>query len=179
MLQLEDQCYMMGPLIDQQLQKIDYKHAVLDDLNMKLIEAFQMYNNLMKESITKTTVSFGAQQPPLPMANNFNPNMQAVNINQGFIPFVAAPPQTDANPYNLANQLNNFANYNIPPSDQQQQPAVTAPVANFQNYPSQNMYQQYGQQMGPQIDANTQNMMPNMVNLSAAQQHQFGTMPNQ
>ena len=55
MPQLEDQCYMMGPLIDQQLQKIDYTHAILDVLNIKIIEAFQMYNNLMKESINKTT----------------------------------------------------------------------------------------------------------------------------
>lgn len=180
MLQLEDQCYMMGPLIDQQLQKIDYKHAVLDDLNMKLIEAFQMYNNLMKESITKTTGIYGSQ---LPIANTFNPNMQPMNINQGFIPFVAAPPQTDTNPYNLANQLNNFANYNMTPSDQPPiaAAAVTASVANFQNYPSQNMYQQYGQQMAPQIDANTQSMMPNMGNQPPVQQqqHQFSTLPSQ
>lgn len=54
MLELEDDCYMMGPLIDKQLQFIDFKHAILEDLNLKVLESFQMYNNLMKESLTKT-----------------------------------------------------------------------------------------------------------------------------
>lgn len=55
MLELEDECYMMGPLIDKKLQEIDEQHAALEDLNLKLLEAFQLYNNLMKESISKQT----------------------------------------------------------------------------------------------------------------------------
>lgn len=179
MLQLEEQCYMMGPLIDQQLQKIDYKHAVLDDLNIKIIEAFQMYNTLMKESITKTSGNFG----------NFNPNMQnnieQQNMNQGggggFIPFVAAPPQTSdaqTNPYNLANQLNNFANYNMPSNGDQMMQQQNVPTQgvpnnnnNFQNYPigQQNMY--YGGHQ-TQIDGNnTQNNA--MANNQGPSQQQY------
>jgi len=152
---------MMGPLIDQQLQKIDYKHALLDDLNMKLIEAFQMYNNLMKESITKTTGNF-VQQPHLQIPSSFNPS-------QGYIPFVAAPPQTDTSPYNLANQLNNFVNYNMPISDPQQD------RSSYSTSGSQNIYQQYaGAQMVNQIDSSTQ-MMTNIQQ----QQHINSLPPSQ
>jgi hypothetical protein len=138
MLDLEDQCYMMGPLIDQQLQKIDYKHAVLEDLNLKVLEAFQMYNNLMKESISKTT----AYTMPTPSVNH---GQNAGN----FIPFVAAPPQTDIS---LSNQLNNFVNFNnsIQPVQMQQQQAQQSDqfnanatmVANYQAF-NNGMYQSY------------------------------------
>lgn len=183
----------MGPLIDQQLQKIDYKHAILEDLNMKILEAYQMYNTLMKESIIKTHGGFSAT------TNNFNPNMiqqqqSQQNMNQGFIPFVAAPPQTDANPHNLANQLNNFANYNngMTSNDGQQGGMNMQPQqqeqynSGFQNYPA-NMYQQYGGQMPAQVVDNNagQNMMgaqmntyvPDMSNSQAGQQ--YSAMPNQ
>lgn len=188
MLQLEEQCYMMGPLIDQQLQKIDYKHAVLDDLNIKILEAFQMYNTLMKESITKTTGNY---------SNSFNPNIggeqQQQNQQGGFIPFVAAPPQTpDANPYNLANQLNNFANYNMGgnmpmPTEQGQQNAAQAQGPsvnnNFQNnYASQPiMYgQQYGQQgQIPEASAQNNMAMPNTMPQGIQQQHYSNLSNNQ
>jgi len=84
LLELEDQCYMMGPLIDKQLQKIDHKHAVLDDVNMKILEAFQIYNNLMKESVSKQAgmMSNSFQQPiqqnqlPIQQQQQFDPNFQ-------------------------------------------------------------------------------------------------------
>lgn len=50
MLQLEEQCKAMGPLIDAELEKIDKKHADLCGINAKVLEALQMYHNLMKES---------------------------------------------------------------------------------------------------------------------------------
>lgn len=71
MLQLEEECYMMGPLIDLKLQYVDQKHAVLEDLNTKLLEAFQMYNNLMKESINKASYIMDQSS----MQRGINPGM--------------------------------------------------------------------------------------------------------
>jgi hypothetical protein len=105
MLDLEEECYMMGPIIDKQLQKIDQKHAVLENLNLKVFEAFQFYNNLMKESIEKTTNSLAMnsslmapQIPSLPVNNNSN------SLNS--ISFSAAPPDSSIN---TANQLNAYS----------------------------------------------------------------------
>ncbi|GFO46179.1 signal transducing adapter molecule 2 [Plakobranchus ocellatus] len=50
MLVLEEQCKAMGPLIDTELEKIDKKHATLVELNKKVMDALQMYHNLMKET---------------------------------------------------------------------------------------------------------------------------------
>ena len=121
LLDLEDQCYMMGPLIDQHLQKIDYKHAILDDVNLKIFDAFQMYNNLMKESITKSTNFMGA--------NLYNPQMMGSNPSMlgtpNSINFVAAPPQTEApSGHVLANQLKNFASSNFSNMGPNQQSSI-------------------------------------------------------
>lgn len=143
MLQLEDQCYMMGPLIDQQLQKIDFKHAGLESLNFKILESFQMYNNLMKESITRTS-SFGPTMP--------NPNVIQQQQNPNYIPFVTAPPLNDPNSQNLANQLNNFSNYGMSMNPNDMAPQNTLPQEQYTSqapansqYVNYNAYQQYGQ----------------------------------
>lgn len=114
MLNLEEECYMMGPLIDQQLQKIDYKHAILEDLNLKILEAFQMYNNLMKDSLSKSN-SFIGGAPMFNSSNNMISNYASPNNTQqsNSISFVTAPPQTEASAHLLANQLNNFAQNNL------------------------------------------------------------------
>jgi signal transducing adaptor molecule len=98
MLELEDDCYMMGPLIDKKLQHIDQKHAVLEDLNMKMLEAFQIYNNLMKESLSKQATFMS--QPTSMM----NPS----NFGYSSIPYTVsgAQPLADQNNMMLANQMN-------------------------------------------------------------------------
>lgn len=132
MLNLEENCYLMGPLIDQQLQRIDQKHAILEDLNLKILEAFQLYNNLMKDSLTKTN--------PLLTNSLYNGNNLMSNYvsNSSYqsnsISFVTAPPQSDTTGHLLANQLNNFA----PPQQLQQQTAQ--PIPNLMN----NMGMPYG-----------------------------------
>lgn len=50
LLPLEEQCKIMGPLIDAELERIDKKHASLVELNLKVMDALQMYHNLMKEN---------------------------------------------------------------------------------------------------------------------------------
>ena len=143
MLNLEDECYMMGPLIDQQLQKIDYKHATLEDLNLKILEAFQMYNNLMKDSLNKSNTfgnpasiySANNSNSMVVPTNNYMPTMISSQANS--IPFVAAPPQTaEASAHLLANQLNSFAvnNNNNTFSNIQQPQVAAAAAAALQNY---------------------------------------------
>lgn len=58
-LNLEDQCHAMGPLLDQELEKIDRKHATLTKLCQELMESLNMYHGLMRES-----PSVVAQPPP-------------------------------------------------------------------------------------------------------------------
>jgi len=41
----------MGPLIDQELEKIDRRHAQLTRLGGELVEALNMYHNLMRDPI--------------------------------------------------------------------------------------------------------------------------------
>lgn len=156
MLQLEEECYMMGPLIDLKLQYVDQKHAVLEDLNTKLLEAFQMYNNLMKESINKASYIMESNQslagglmqrgmtgmPGMPnsyypgtgLANPSLTNMGMANAG-GLPPYPGTLPQaqpafdpTGANPYMLANQ---FANISL--AGQQQQPMMGQMPGTFVN----------------------------------------------
>ncbi|XP_011666599.2 signal transducing adapter molecule 1 [Strongylocentrotus purpuratus] len=47
---LEATCNGMAPLIDQELESIDRDHADLTALNHRLMDAFQMYHDLMKEA---------------------------------------------------------------------------------------------------------------------------------
>ncbi|ESN90377.1 hypothetical protein HELRODRAFT_108581 [Helobdella robusta] len=49
LLQLEEQCKSMSPLIDQELEKIDKQHITLMEYNQKVTDAFNMYHSLMAE----------------------------------------------------------------------------------------------------------------------------------
>nr|XP_042901326.1 signal transducing adapter molecule 1 isoform X2 [Parasteatoda tepidariorum] len=46
---LEEHCFAMGPLIDQELEQIDRRHASLTTANEFLVEALNSYQTLMKE----------------------------------------------------------------------------------------------------------------------------------
>ncbi len=165
LLELEDNCYMMGPLIDKQLQQIDYKHVVLEDLNLKMLEAFQIYNNLMKESISKSTIGF----------INSNAAQQSIGLNgagvngvpmrgANAIPYVAAPPLSsiDQSSLLLANQLNNIALSNNSYQSQQNTGMSGIPTAqqtpNYaSNFPGSNYD---AQQFNPNANVNQQMYAP-------------------
>ncbi|CAG2106878.1 unnamed protein product, partial [Medioppia subpectinata] len=95
LLILEEQCTAMAPLIDQELQHVDRKHAGLTAANQQLTSALNLYHSLMRESIA----------------------MMSTPYTQYYTGGVGVPPQPLQQPY-IANQVPFSAN----PSLQQQQP---------------------------------------------------------
>uniref|UniRef100_A0A8C4QQU2 Signal transducing adaptor molecule (SH3 domain and ITAM motif) 2 n=1 Tax=Eptatretus burgeri TaxID=7764 RepID=A0A8C4QQU2_EPTBU len=49
-LRLEESCHEMGPLIDKRLEEIDSKHSELMQLNTSLMEAMELYGQLMSQT---------------------------------------------------------------------------------------------------------------------------------
>nr|XP_054750584.1 LOW QUALITY PROTEIN: signal transducing adapter molecule 1-like [Lytechinus pictus] len=119
---LEATCNGMAPLIDQELESIDRDHADLTALNQRLIDAFQMYHDLMKEapvygySLKGVVPGQGpfTGQGPVPIPGGYAPQQpmppqQMTQYNAG------APPQQQ---YMGIGQPIMNQSMNMPPSSQ-------------------------------------------------------------
>lgn len=66
-----EQVNAMGPLIDQELENVDRKHAQLTQLSSDLVEALNLYHTLMREPAAPQSyhtmpkqVNYGYSLPP-------------------------------------------------------------------------------------------------------------------
>lgn len=107
---LEAQCRVMGPLIDQELEKVDRHYNKLVELNRKTIESFQLYNELMTQGGMSRPTNFqwpqNVMQGPYPNMAQQDPNQinaRVDNINHG-----AHMPGMDPMLYQQMNYFNNM-----------------------------------------------------------------------
>lgn len=77
----------MGPLIDQELEKVDRKHAQLTQLSADLVDALNLYHTLMREPSFSTLpkmgpgpATYGYGPPPGPAPQQQVNNKQKISI---------------------------------------------------------------------------------------------------
>lgn len=136
---ISEQVQQMGPLIDQELEKIDRRHAQLTRLGGELVEALNMYHNLMRDpGITPPPISLpynmkmGMGMPP-PGGVTSLPNFHPGGAIQH--PYGPAPYPYDMNGigYHLPQQQQQPPNSMMRPPNQP--PHSAPPMTNYNTMP--------------------------------------------
>ncbi|OON17996.1 SH3 domain protein, partial [Opisthorchis viverrini] len=89
--QLEAECNAMAPLVDPELEKVDKRVLMLSELNQRLLDAFQMYHDLMSEPPPLSAPYYGGGAIPAG-ATGYMPPMGAYGAPQpgaGGVPYGA------------------------------------------------------------------------------------------
>lgn len=178
LVQLEEQCLKMGPLIDQELEVVDKTHASLSSVNSQMVEALNLYCALMKENAAYTPNAMPQspymQQPPPahqttgaqtnPQYNYFQPYSYAS------MPNSMTPTSVPYNHIYSSPAINQTqTTYTVPPqvhygelnSQQNQMPQSTDP--SLQQVSSMNGPQQIPNQIPTQMMNNQVNYAPTSV----------------
>ncbi|XP_021949772.1 signal transducing adapter molecule 2 isoform X2 [Folsomia candida] len=150
---LEEQVNQMAPLIDQELEKIDRRHAQLTRLGGELVEALNMYHNLMREPVASTMPYGGPVQYP------------------GYPPYDPNVPYSMMRPPHSAPPAANGAGYNSMPYQSQ-------PQSNGMGQQHMNQQQQMGNLGGvPNGQIGGQPQMPNSPQVSQPVSMAGGQIP--
>lgn len=169
LLPQEEQCKVMGPLIDAELERIDRKHASLVELNIKVMDALQMYHNLMKENpgfYMPPHQSGPHQMPPPPPQQQ----QQQQQTPPTYIPS-GHPPQQYANPAQYINPAQG------PPPPPSATAAVSGPSHGMHSNTAPGAQGPMPASMMAQQPAPAQNMNGNSIVGSAGQQPYNGVNP--
>lgn len=67
LISLEEQCSQMGPLIDEELERVDRRIASLNGVNTQLVEAMNLYHNLMRENLQPGVSPYYPSPAPPPI----------------------------------------------------------------------------------------------------------------
>ncbi|KAK5614260.1 hypothetical protein CRENBAI_005308 [Crenichthys baileyi] len=157
LIQLEGACEQMNPLIDEKLQEIDRHHSELSELNLKVMEALELYNKLMNEApyyaaYSKMQSQYGPAGSSVPMQGYLGP---------GGVPYLppGIPQVPPAQPYTLPNDqpgpLHSMPpTVTAPPSSQAAQPPYMSTGMNSQ-YMTQAPGAPYPAQAGVTMDMST------------------------
>ncbi|XP_077435449.1 signal transducing adapter molecule 2 isoform X2 [Vanacampus margaritifer] len=111
LIQLEDACEQMNPIIDEKLDELDRKHSELSDLNVKVLEALELYNKLMNELPLYQNYSkvsqFGAAAPATSMQGY---QTTAPATATAYLPPSMPPPQAYSLPNDQPGALHSLPN---------------------------------------------------------------------
>jgi signal transducing adaptor molecule len=139
-----EQCTAMSPLIDQELQQVDKKHAALTAANIQLNSALNLYHSLMKESFAMMSTPYTQYYPGVPQQQQqYPPNPQ----------YNPMPPQQQPQPqYNPVNlPPNTYPNYIPPQNSGIQAPPTAQYMPNQPTNPVVPQPQQQQQQQQPPV----------------------------
>jgi len=180
---LEDHVNQMGPLIDQELEKIDRRHAQLTRLGGELVEALNMYHNLMREPVGQTSMpSYNGIMPgPAVSMPHFPPVLNAM-------PYSGYPSFNPNVPYQMVRPPHSAPpgteGYNSMPQQYQQngqlqqlqQPPHSAAAGT--EYNSMPQYQQNGQQQQNQQPPNSMGIPNGQIGSHQQPPNSIGILPN-